>query len=100
MLNMHTPDDWSRIDCSQCPERHMCDQVQYDCPLDDPPLFPQSAEAVTPALIILFIFAPPIMIIWETAKKILTAPIGRDTINTMEAPRRGEGRANHEKADC
>lgn len=33
-------------------------------------------------------------------EKILTAPIGRDTINTMEAPRRGEGRANHEKADC
>ena len=49
MLNMHNPDDWGRIDCSQCPERHMCDQVQYDCPLDDPPLFPQSAEGVTPA---------------------------------------------------
>nr|DAH66326.1 MAG TPA: hypothetical protein [Caudoviricetes sp.] len=30
----------------------------------------------------------------------MTAPYGRDTINTMEAPRRGEGRANHEKADC
>ena len=49
MLNMHNPDDWGRIDCSQCPERHMCDQVQYDCPLDDPPLFPQSAEEVTSA---------------------------------------------------
>jgi hypothetical protein len=49
MLNMHNPDDWGRIDCSQCQERNMCDQVQYDCPLDDPPLFPQSAEEVPPA---------------------------------------------------
>lgn len=48
MLNMHNPDDWGRIDCSQCPERHMCDQVQYDCPLDDPPLFQESNEEVTP----------------------------------------------------
>ena len=47
--NMHNPDDWGRIDCSQCQERNMCDQVQYDCPLDDPPLFPQSAEEVPPA---------------------------------------------------
>lgn len=35
-----------------------------------------------------------------TCQKILTAPSGRDTINTMEAPRRGEGRTTHEKADC
>lgn len=49
MLNMHNPDDWGRIDCSQCSERHMCDQVQYDCPLDDPPLFLQNGKEVISA---------------------------------------------------
>lgn len=44
--------------------------------------------------------APPDHDYLGDGEKILTAPIGRDTINTMEAPRRGEGRANHEKADC
>ena len=80
MLNMHTPDDWSRIDCSQCPERHMCDQVQYDCPLDDPPLFPQSAEEVTP-LDYLVYYPSPAYGDLGACQKILTAPSGRDTIN-------------------
>lgn len=40
-------------------------------------------------MIILFILLLPIMIIWETAKKILTAPIGRDTINTTEPGKAG-----------
>ena len=99
MLNMHNPDDWGRIDCSQCQERNMCDQVQYDCPLDDPPLFPQSAEEVPPLDYPIY-SCPSLDGDLGDGEKILTAPIGRDTINTMEAPRRGEGRANHEKADC
>lgn len=30
--------DWIRIDCENCPERFCCDQVRYDCPLEDPPM--------------------------------------------------------------
>lgn len=30
--------DWRRIDCANCEERFTCDQVQYDCPLEEPPL--------------------------------------------------------------
>jgi hypothetical protein len=30
--------DWRRVDCANCEERFLCDKVQYDCPLEDPPL--------------------------------------------------------------
>ena len=30
--------EWRRIDCANCEERFACEQVQYDCPLEEPPL--------------------------------------------------------------
>lgn len=41
---MRAPDEWSRIMCPFCVEREMCDQVQYDCPRDDPPMAPEEWE--------------------------------------------------------
>lgn len=37
MFDIHSFVDWSRIDCKACKERAACDQVPYDCPLDEPP---------------------------------------------------------------
>lgn len=34
---MSIPENWETIDCENCEEREMCDQVRYDCPLDTPP---------------------------------------------------------------
>lgn len=38
MFDIHSFANWSRIDCKACKERAACDQVPYDCPLDEPPL--------------------------------------------------------------
>lgn len=41
MFDIHRIENWSRIDCSKCAEKEACDQVHYDCPLDNPPLSSQ-----------------------------------------------------------
>lgn len=38
MFDIHSFANWSRIDCKACKERAACDQVPYECPLDEPPL--------------------------------------------------------------
>lgn len=39
---MRSVEEWSRIKCSCCKERQMCDQVPYDCPREDPPMKPEA----------------------------------------------------------